>query len=113
MGSEIAVAKNSAMTLLLGDNFYSSGITTPSRFEPGFENAFSQSAFSSMPFYAIAGNHDHLGNVHVQIEYHKQGSGRWNFPDYDYTIDKSLTMEHCVLQMVLRICKQLPSLGAN
>jgi len=88
--SRVAAAKNSAMTLLMGDNFYSSGITSPTRFEPGFENAFSDPIFTNMPFYAIAGNHDHRGDVSVQIEYNQQGSGRWNFPDYDYTVDKIL-----------------------
>jgi len=87
----IAEQQGSAMALLLGDNFYHSGITKDKRFEAGFENAFSTSKPGlNMPFYAIAGNHDHMGNVKVQIDYHQKGSGRWNFPDYDYTIDKTL-----------------------
>jgi len=90
--ANVASSKGSAMALLLGDNFYDSGITSSGRFEQGFEEAFltSKSGFENMPFYAIAGNHDHLGNVKVQIDYHQKGSGRWNFPDYDYTIDKVL-----------------------
>lgn len=87
--ANVAASKNSAMTLLLGDNFYHSGITSSGRFAAGFENAFSTKKFD-MPFYAIAGNHDHLGKVSVQIDYHQKGSGRWNFPDYDYTLDKTL-----------------------
>jgi len=89
--AKVAESQGSAMGLLLGDNFYHSGITSSGRFEAGFENAFSTSNPGlNMPFYAIAGNHDHLGNVKVQIDYHQKGSGRWNFPDYDYTIDKTL-----------------------
>lgn len=94
------------MTLLLGDNFYQSGITSSSRFDTGFEEAFptSTSGFQNMPFYAIAGNHDHLGKVSVQIDYHQKGSGRWNFPDYDYTLDKTLpdgkTLRICMFDSV-------------
>jgi len=90
--ANVASSKGSAMTLLLGDNFYHSGIKNSDRFDAGFEKAFStsKSGFKDMPFYAIAGNHDHLGNVKVQIDYNGKGSGRWNFPDYDYTVDKTL-----------------------
>merc|ERR1711957_1081209 len=76
----------------MGDNFYDSGIDSKhkDRFSAGFEDAFSASAFKNMPFYAIAGNHDHWGDVSVQVDYHQKGSGRWNFPQHNYNVDETL-----------------------
>ena len=71
--------------MLVGDNFYESGIhgsEYSSRFRDTFENAFPASHKElNIPFYAVAGNHDHGGNVTAQIEYSKHSS-RWNFDDF-------------------------------
>jgi len=90
--AKVASSKGSALTLLMGDNFYDSGIDSKhkDRFSAGFEDAFSASAFKNMPFYAIAGNHDHWGDVSVQVDYHQKGSGRWNFPQHNYNVDETL-----------------------
>jgi len=71
--------------LALGDNFYFNGVksATDSRFQRTFEHVFSATSLQT-PWYVIAGNHDHLGNVAAQIEYGKT-SKRWVFPDYYYT----------------------------
>lgn len=60
-----------------------------------------------MPFYAIAGNHDHLGNVTAQIEYSKL-SKRWVYPDWYYSFEKSfedggenVTMQFIMIDTVL------------
>jgi len=104
--AKVAADKGSAMTLLLGDNFYMDGVTSTKRFDKGFEEAFPTStpAFQNMPFYAVAGNHDHSGDVSVQIDYHQKGSGRWNFPDYDHTVDQVLpdgkTLRICMFDSV-------------
>eukprot|EP00054_Salpingoeca_dolichothecata_P003394 m.26786 g.26786 ORF g.26786 m.26786 type:complete len:331 (-) comp13821_c0_seq1:113-1105(-) len=85
-----AAEMNSRFQLALGDNFYSSGIhgTAESpRFEETFEECYNASSLNS-PWYVIAGNHDHLGNVSAQIAY-SQLSTRWNYPDYYYTTSHS------------------------
>lgn len=104
--AKVAEAKGTALTLLMGDNFYESGINDQhkDRWNSGFEQAFSASVFKDMPFYAIAGNHDHWGDVSAQVEYHQQGSGRWNFPNHWYNIDETLpdgkTLRFCMFDSV-------------
>ncbi len=97
--SEVAVAKamgklgvtlNTSFQLALGDNFYFDGVksATDSRFQVRyifienislylsfffqhtFEHVFSATSLQT-PWYVLAGNHDHLGNVTAQIEYGK------------------------------------------
>ncbi|CAF1471658.1 unnamed protein product [Adineta steineri] len=92
--SENAVAKamgklgtelNTSFQLALGDNFYFDGVRSANdpRFEHTFEHVFSATSLQT-PWYVLAGNHDHLGNVSAQIQYGKT-SKRWIFPDYFYT----------------------------
>ena len=60
--------------VMLGDNFYGSGIHGSEfdpRFQKTFENVYNGSYLETIPFYAIAGNHDHGGNVSAQIGYSK------------------------------------------
>ena len=69
----------------VGDNFYFNGVKNVEdpRFYWTYERTYSQPALV-VPWYMIAGNHDHLSNVSAQIAYTKV-SKRWNFPDFYYT----------------------------
>lgn len=77
--------------LLLGDNFYSHGVTDSSseRFAETFENVYTVDHFKNLPFYVLAGNHDHIGNVDAQVEY-KDKYGRWHFPSLWYSMNFSV-----------------------
>ena len=57
---KFAAAKKVDHVMLLGDNFYGSGIhgdDTSCRFKKTFEDIYNASSLSDVPFYAIAGNH--------------------------------------------------------
>ncbi|XP_049575390.1 tartrate-resistant acid phosphatase type 5a isoform X1 [Syngnathus scovelli] len=73
--------------LALGDNFYYKGVDSVDslRFKDTFEEVYT-GQYLNVPWYVIAGNHDHAGNVKAQIEYTKK-SARWNFPSYYYELD--------------------------
>jgi len=84
--ARVATAQNSSFVLALGDNFYSHGQATPKRFAATYEKAYHQKSLQ-IPWYVVAGNHDHLGNVTAQLDYHSM-DGRWNFPSLFYTVKK-------------------------
>jgi tartrate-resistant acid phosphatase type 5 len=65
MVKEMVNKKNPDAILSLGDNFYDYGINTP--FDPMWTTHFT--TYFSKPFFAILGNHDHLGNIQAQIDY--------------------------------------------
>ena len=88
--------------LLLGDNFYLEGVQSneSKRFQETFEDVYQPQMFNNgtLPFYVVAGNHDHRGNVQAQIEYH--GSGRWHFPELYYSLPFSFTSSTGVARTV-------------
>jgi tartrate-resistant acid phosphatase type 5 len=90
----IAEVLNASFSLAVGDNFYSSGIRTDCtdpRFQHTFEDVFVADSLQGprFPFYVIAGNHDHGGNVSAQIAY-TQRSNRWKYPASWYNFKTDL-----------------------
>ena len=82
IGDELKVSA----VLGLGDNFYFDGIATDSsshRFEDTWNQVYPAESLQ-VPWYLLAGNHDHYGNVTAQLEYSQQ-SDRWNFPSMYYS----------------------------
>lgn len=57
--------KNPDAILSLGDNFYDHGVQTA--FDAVWTTHYASYFFK--PFFAILGNHDHLGNIQAQIDY--------------------------------------------
>ena len=117
----VAAEIDAALVVALGDNFYHSadshcdtsgghyggicnnntdGIDGVDRFESTFEKVYTAESLRTIPWYAIAGNHDHAGNVTAQIAYttNEQNSPlpagrglppkRWNFPHYFHNVTK-------------------------
>eukprot|EP01006_Ploeotia_vitrea_P053637 TRINITY_DN67804_c9_g2_i2.p1 TRINITY_DN67804_c9_g2~~TRINITY_DN67804_c9_g2_i2.p1 ORF type:complete len:341 (+),score=32.53 TRINITY_DN67804_c9_g2_i2:38-1060(+) len=102
---KVAKNLNSRFTLALGDNFYGHGIQGNAhdpRFKETFEDVFTASSLQT-PWYVIAGNHDHLGNVSAEIAYTKLSS-RWRYPEpyYKFTEKaKSADGKHVKLEIIM------------
>eukprot|EP01047_Picozoa_sp_COSAG01_P038264 COSAG01_NODE_3096_length_6591_cov_5.863986_1_plen_243_part_00 len=110
---DVAAEINATQVISLGDLFYGSGIHTPAdgpdgkdRFKKTFEDVYDAPSLQSIPFYAVAGNHDHGGNVTAEIAYTQNAqnrklsgtnpwtgqplpSTRWTFPDYWHNVTQT------------------------
>ena len=118
----VAKQINATQVFALGDNFYhsaeshcsASGICPNDketghnpdgpdgmvRFKSTFEDVYTAPSLRNIPFWAVAGNHDHGGNVSAQIAYSQNaqnlpcsaspggagGSRRWRFPNWYYNV---------------------------
>lgn len=90
--------------LALGDNYYHSGVTEEAdpRFQSTFESVYTPESLQ-FPWYVVAGNHDHAGNVTAQIAY-SQDSKRWIFPSkyhaHSFTADDGATIDIILIDTV-------------
>lgn len=75
----------------VGDNFYRKGVGSirDPQWQESFEQIYSDPALMC-PWYAVLGNHDHLGNVAAETEYSKVDS-RWHMPAPFYSMAEVLS----------------------
>ena len=99
---EIASTYDADMVWGLGDNFYDDGVTNEydARFKETFENVFTASSLENIPFYMVAGNHDHYGNVSGEI-YYSNHSSRWVYPNYWYDVTFKVPNTSYTLQLLM------------
>lgn len=85
--SKVAEQVGADFVLALGDNFYFKGVDSVDspRFQDTFESVYTAKSLR-IPWYILAGNHDHVGNVKAQIDY-SQRSNRWKYPAYYYELN--------------------------
>lgn len=90
--------------MLLGDNFYPAGVHSidDRQWRTKFERLYSGPHLRGTPFYAVLGNHDHLGNTEAQLNYAKQrrGSGRLRMDGFWYTRDFGKHEDRVLLRVV-------------
>uniref|UniRef100_A0A915B4J4 Tartrate-resistant acid phosphatase type 5 n=2 Tax=Parascaris univalens TaxID=6257 RepID=A0A915B4J4_PARUN len=84
--SKMGEEEQNEFQISVGDNVYYTGVKDvfDSRFKSTFETVYQGEALQK-PWYFIAGNHDHFGNITAQVAYTNHSS-RWTFPSLYYKI---------------------------
>jgi acid phosphatase len=85
-----AEAVRARFVISTGDNFYPAGVTSVEdpQWKTSFEDMYDAPSLM-IPWYPVLGNHDHRGNVGVQMAY-TQRSSRWRMPGAYYKQAKAL-----------------------
>ncbi len=86
--SSVCAEVGCQFALVLGDNFYPSGVTsvTDSQWQSAFEKPYA--SFGDFDFWAVPGNHDWLKStrsVQAEVEYSLKGQ-RWLMPSNHYAV---------------------------
>lgn len=81
-----AAAHDLRFVVSSGDNFYDGGVdsTADPQWRSSFEDVYAQRSLVHAAWFAILGNHDHLGSVAAQVDYSGH-SRRWTLPAPYYT----------------------------
>ncbi|KAL6730314.1 hypothetical protein Aduo_001295 [Ancylostoma duodenale] len=101
----MALEKKVQMVLNVGDNIYYTGASNEydSRFRTSFEDIYDGNGLD-VPWYMIAGNHDHFGNVSAQVAYTNH-SRKWHFPNLYYkvtfTVGDSTTVDVLMIDTIV------------
>ena len=84
-----------------GDNFYFTGVENEDsiRFTKTFVDVYTSKSLQ-IPWYVIAGNHDHYGNVTGQIDYTRH-SKIWKFPYFYHSHVFQIPGTQKTLQIIL------------
>lgn len=99
--SKVAEQVGADFVLALGDNFYYKGVDSVDspRFKDTFESVYTAKSLK-IPWYVVAGNHDHAGNVKAQIDYSHR-SDRWRFPAYYYELNFHIPNTQKILTIIM------------
>ena len=92
----LAERQSSSFVLSLGDHFYWHGVksATDKRWQRTFKNVYRHPSLQHPGFWrAIAGNHDHSGNVSAQMAFAALPNSPWYYPDHQYTWRETLEDE--------------------
>lgn len=79
--------------LLVGDNFYPTGVTSweDSQFQTTYSDVFEAHPSLHFPHYAVLGNHDYVHSPEAQVERHyKVPNSYWRMPKRWYTQEFTL-----------------------
>ena len=100
----LAADRPTHFAVLLGDNFYPAGVhaVDDRQWVTKFESLYDGPNLRGMPFYAVLGNHDHMGSVQAQLDYAQQrlGSGRFRMDGPWYVKDFGKHEGRVLLRMV-------------
>jgi hypothetical protein len=89
---------------LLGDNFHPNGVESVDDKQWGkkFERLYDGVHLRGTPFFAVVGNHDHLGNEMAEVAYGREhkGSARWHMDGLYFARDFGRVNERVLVRAV-------------